>query len=161
MWLAGSKPIAHKPIPDSSMLAPDCTDLTSGDQCKVMRIAGYTGGASILTNTLDVVNGSVSFIGSLPNCSAASCAVDGTPRGMSHDCNGIAFFWNLVKLIVQTVTRPSTSYLPPCLVDPINGFLVSDTTPFYPVGKVLSCPSSALLDDDTVEGLDCSFFYHG
>ena len=63
----------------------------SGDQCKVMRIAGYTGGASILTNTVDVVNGSVSFIGSLPNCSAASCAVDGTPRGMSHDCNGIAF----------------------------------------------------------------------
>ena len=37
-----------------------------------------------------------------------------------------------------------------------NGFLVSDTTPFYPVCKALSCPSSALLDDDTVEGLDCS-----
>ena len=37
-----------------------------------------------------------------------------------------------------------------------NGFLVSDTTPFYPVGKALSCPSRALLDDDTVESLDCS-----
>ena len=54
--------------------------------------------------------------------------------------------------IVQTVTRPSTSHLPPCLVDPM-AFL---STPLYPVGKVLSCPSSALLDDDTVEGLDCS-----
>ena len=37
-----------------------------------------------------------------------------------------------------------------------NGFLVSDTTPLCPVCKVLSCPSSALLDDDIVEGLDCS-----
>ena len=37
-----------------------------------------------------------------------------------------------------------------------NGFLVSDTAPFYLVCKVLSCPSSALLDDGTVEGLDCS-----
>ena len=30
-----------------------------------------------------------------------------------------------------------------------DGFLVRDTTPIYPVGKALSCPSSALLDDDT------------
>ena len=37
-----------------------------------------------------------------------------------------------------------------------DGFLVGDTTPFYPVCKVLSCPSSALLDEDTVEGLECS-----
>ena len=34
-----------------------------------------------------------------------------------------------------------------------NGILVSYTAPFYPVGKALSCPSSALLDDDTMEGL--------
>ena len=76
---------------DSSMLAPDCTDLTSGDQCKVMRAAGYTGVASTLTCTLDVVNGSVFLIGILPNCSAASWAVDGIPSGMSHECDGIAF----------------------------------------------------------------------
>ena len=30
---------------DSSMLAPDCTDLTSGDQCKVMCAEAYTGQA--------------------------------------------------------------------------------------------------------------------
>ena len=36
------------------------------------------------------------------------------------------------------------------------GFLVSDTAPFYPVCKAFSCPSSALLDEDTVEGFDCS-----
>ena len=56
-----------------------------------MRAAGYTGGASTLTCTVDVVNGSVSLIGILPNCSAASCAVDGIPSGMSHDRDGIAF----------------------------------------------------------------------
>ena len=76
---------------DSSMLAPYCPDLTYGDQRKVMRAAGYTGGASALTCTNDVVNGSVSLIGILPNCSAASCAVDGIPSGMSHECDGIAF----------------------------------------------------------------------
>ena len=37
-----------------------------------------------------------------------------------------------------------------------NGFLVSGTTSFYPVCKALSAPSSALLDDDTVEVSDCS-----
>ena len=57
--------------------------------------------------------------------------------------------------IVQTVTRPSTSHLPPCLVDPM-AFLSVTLRHFYPAGKALSCPSSALLDDDTVEGLDCS-----
>ena len=40
---------------DSSMLTPDRTDLTSGDRCKVMRAAGYTGGTSPLICTLDVV----------------------------------------------------------------------------------------------------------
>ena len=47
---------------DSSMLAADYTDLTSGDQCKVMCAAGNTGGASTLTCSLDVVNGSMSLI---------------------------------------------------------------------------------------------------
>ena len=51
---------------DLSMLAQDCTDLTSGDQCNVMCAAGCTGSAITLTCTLDVVNGSVSLIGSLP-----------------------------------------------------------------------------------------------
>ena len=57
--------------------------------------------------------------------------------------------------IVQTVVGPSTSHLPPCLVDSM-GFLVSNTMPFFPVARALSFPSSALLDDDTVEGLDRS-----
>ena len=53
VWLADSVP------------APDCTDFTPGDQCNVVSTAGYTGSASILTRTLDGVNGSVSLIGSL------------------------------------------------------------------------------------------------
>ena len=49
---------------DSSWLAPDCANLTSGDRwCKVMRAAGYTGGASPLACTFDVVNRSVSLVG--------------------------------------------------------------------------------------------------
>ena len=46
---------------DSSMLVPDCPVLTSGDHCKVMRAS-----ASTLTCALDVVNGSVSLIGTIP-----------------------------------------------------------------------------------------------
>ena len=38
----------------------------------------------------------------------------------------------------------------------IQWLLVRDTTPFYPVCKALSCMISALLNDDTVEGSDCS-----
>ena len=49
---------------ESSTLAPDCTDWTSGDQGKVMCAAGCAGSPSILTFTLDVVNSSVSLIGS-------------------------------------------------------------------------------------------------
>ena len=73
---------------------------------------------------------------------------------MSHDCDGIAF-------LESCYATCSDGYAPvdvtsPTLPSGSNGFLDSDTTPFYPVGKALSCPSSALLDDDTVEGLDCS-----
>ena len=128
---------------DSSMLAPDCPDLTSGDRCKVMRATDYTGGASPLTCTLDVVNGSGSLIGILPNCSVSSCAVDGIPSDMSHLCDGIVFLESRYA---------NTSSIWSC---GSNGCLVRDTTPFYPVGKALSCPSTALLDDDTMEGLDC------
>ena len=139
---------------DSSLLAPDCTDLTSSDQCKVVSTAGYTGSASTLICTLDVVNGSVSLIGILPNCPAASCAVDGIPSGMSHDCEGIAF-------LESSCANCSDGYAPVDVTSSTlscgsNGFLVRDTPSFYSVCKVLSCPSSALLDDDTVEGLDCS-----
>ena len=63
---------------DLSTLAPDSTDWTSGDRGKVMRAAGCTGGASPLTCTLDVGYVSVSLVGILPNCSAASCVVDDT-----------------------------------------------------------------------------------
>ena len=99
------------------------TDLR--DQRKVMRAAGYTGGASALTCTIDVVNGSVSLIGILPNCSAASCAVDGVPSGMSHECDGIAFLESChancsdvhdpVNVTSSTLSCGS------------NGFLASDT----------------------------------
>ena len=88
VWQSQSR--LYRPTPDSSMSAPDCTDSTSGDQCNRMCAAGYTGSATTLTCILDVVNGSVSLTGSLPNCSAALCAVDGIPSGMIHECDGIA-----------------------------------------------------------------------
>ena len=136
------------------MSAAHCTDLTSGDQCNRMCAAGYTGSASTLTCNLDVVNCSVSLIGSLPNCSAALCAVVGIPSGMSHECDRIAF-------LESCYVNCSDGYAPVDVTSATlscgsDGFLVSDTTLLYPVCKVLSCPSSALLDDDTVEGLDCS-----
>ena len=138
---------------DSSMLAPDCTHLTSGDQCNVVSTAGYTGSASTLICTLDVVNGSVSLIGG-PNCSATLCAVDGIPSGVSHDCDGIAFwdshYANCSDCYVPVDVTYST------LSCRSNSFLVRDTPSFYSVCESLSCLSSALLDDDTVEGLDCS-----
>ena len=69
---------------DSSKLAADCTHLTS------------TGGASTLTRTLDVVTGSVSLIGGLPNCSAALYAVDGFPNVVSHDRDRIVVLESLL-----------------------------------------------------------------
>ena len=48
--------------------------------------------------------------------------------------------------IGQMVSRSSMSHLPPC----------QRHYAIYPVCKVLSCQSGALLLDDTVEGLDCS-----
>ena len=118
-WQSQSR--LHKPTSDSSMLAPDCTDLTSGDHCNVMCAAGYTDSASTLTCNLDVVNGSVSLIGSLPNCSAALCAGDLLPSGMSHDCDRIAF---LDSCYANCAHRRHIFHLSS------NGFLVSDTTPF-------------------------------
>ena len=88
-------------------------------------------------------------------CLATVCAVDGIPSGMSHDWDAIAF-GNLVMQIVQTVTCTVDVYLcPPCLVDPMS-LLVRDTLSFDSVCKFLFSPSSALIDDATVEELDCS-----
>ena len=125
----------------SSMLAPGCMDLTSGDQCKVMT-AGHTGGASTLT-----------CIGILRHCSQASCAVDGIPSGMRHESDGIAF-------LESCYANCSDGYDPGNVTSPTlscgsNGLHASDTTRISPVGRALSFPGSALLDD-TVEGLDCS-----
>ena len=63
---------------DSSMLAQDCTD--------------YTGSVSTYTCIFEVVNGFVSLMGGLPNCSATLCAVTGVPCGVSHDRDGIDFW---------------------------------------------------------------------
>ena len=139
---------------DSSVLAPDRTEWTSGDQCQVVSTTSHTRSASTLTCTLDVVNGSESLIESLPNCSAALCAMDGIPSGMSHDCDRIAF-------LKSCYAHCSDGYMPVDVTSSTlswgsNGFLVSDTTPFDPVCKALSCPSRALPDDDIVGGLECS-----
>ena len=76
--------------------------------------------------------------------------MDGEPRLRRNDFSG-SLSWQSSRTVtcLFDVTSPTLS----C---GSNGFVVSDTTPFYPVCKVLSCPSSALLDHDTVEGLDCS-----
>ena len=126
--------------PDSSVLATDCTDLTSGDKCNVMRAASSTGSASTGTHNLDVVNGSVSLIGSLLNCSAALCAADGIPSDMSHDCDGIAFLESC-SANCSDGDSPSTSHLPPCLVDPM-AFLSETRRHFIPFVK--SCLARAV-----------------
>ena len=99
-----------------------------------------TESASTLTGTLEVVNGSASLIGSFPKLFVGFVC-----RRRSPKCRPNA----------QTVIRPSTSHSSPWSCGS-NGVLVSDTTPMYSVCTVLSCPSSALLEDDTMEGLDCS-----
>ena len=107
-----------------------------------------------MTCTLDVVKGSVSTIGSLPNCSWVLYAVDGLPSVMSHHCDRIGFlescYANCLDCYAPVDATSSTRSLGS------NGFLVSDPTPLHPVCKTMSCPSSTRLDDDTVEGLDCS-----
>ena len=109
--------------------APDCTDLTSGDQCNVVSTAGYTGRASILTRTLDGVNGSVSLIGGLLICSATGSAVDGIPSGMNHDFFGESRYANCSDGYAPVdVTSPTLS----CAS---NGFLVTDTPSFIPFAK--------------------------
>ena len=71
---------------------------------------------------------------------------------MSHEWDGIAFsesrYANCSDCYVPVDVTYST------LSCGSNSVLVRDTLSFYSVCKVLSCPSSALLDDATVEGLD-------
>ena len=42
-----------------------------------------------------------------------------------------------------------------------NGSLVRNAPSFYSLCKALSAPSSVLLEDDIVEGLDCSYLTLG
>ena len=139
---------------DSSVSGLHCKHLTSGDQCSVVSSAGYTGSASILTCTLGGVNGSVSLIGGLLNCSATGSAVDGIPSGMSHACDGIAFRESCCANCSDCYVPVDVTYS--TLSCGSNSFRIRDTPSFYSVRTVLHGPSSALLNDDTVEGLDCS-----
>ena len=109
--------------------APDGTNWTSDDQCKVMYAADCTSSAGTVTGTLDVVNGSMAVIGSLPNGLAALGVMDGFPGGTG---TGL-FFWSLVMPIVQTSTRPWASYLPHCLGYP--SFLPATLIRFILVAK--------------------------
>ena len=133
---------------DSSTLAPDSTDWTSGDQGKVMCAAGSAGSSSLLTNTLDVGYVSVFLIGSLPNCSAALCTVHSILSGMSKYDDGVTFpeSWH-GKMPDDHVLVDVTSATLSC---GFNHFLASNTTPFYPVCKSLFCPCSAIFDNDTL-----------
>ena len=64
-------------------LLQDGTDVTADEQCNTM-------GAVSCRGALEVA-GSVSLVGSLPNCSAVSSATDGFPSVVSHDRDRIVF----------------------------------------------------------------------
>ena len=80
-------------------------------------------------------------------------AVDGVPSGItSHYCEGVTF-------LESCHGDCSDGYMPvdvtsATLSSGFHGSFASNTTPSYLVCKFLSCPGGALLDDDTVEGLD-------
>ena len=74
----------HVATSDLSVLVPDGMNWTSDDQGEAMYAADYTSSAGTVTGTLDVVNGSMVVIGSLPNGL-------GIPGGTSHDWDGIVF----------------------------------------------------------------------
>ena len=125
--------------------------LTFGDQCNAVSTAGYTGSVGTLTCIFEVVISSVSLLGGLPNCSGTMCAP--ISQAVCATIGAESLFGNLVVDIVRTVTGPSTSPIPSCLVDPI---FLSETRCHFISFAVLYCPSSVLLDDGTLEGLDCS-----
>ena len=105
---------------------------------------GYTGSASTLTCTLDVVNGSVSLIGGLPHCSVTLCVVDCIPNGaatiVTESISGIS----LCQLFRQLRARRRHIFHPVLWIKWLS------------CQRHLSCPRSALFDDNTVEGLDRS-----
>ena len=79
---------------------------------------------------------------SLPNCLAVLSAGDGLGR-------------NRFGILLFPLSRRARR----ChIVLGSNGSLVRNAPSFCSVCKVLSCPSSVLLKDDIVEGLDCSCF---
>ena len=124
-----------------------------------MSATGYMGSASTLTRALEAANGPVSLVGSLPNCSAVLSAADGFPSVVSHDRDDR----DEAVFLESCYYHYSDGYAPvnvtsSTLFGGSDGFLASNTEPFYPVYKALSCSSSAFLDDDTVEGLDCPLF---
>ena len=97
----------------------------------------------------------MSIIGSFPNFLAVLSAVDGFPSVGEPGLGRNRFSWNLFIPVVQTVHAPidvTSSYR---VLGRSNGFFARNAPSFYSVYKVLSCPSRALLEDDTVEGLDC------
>ena len=124
--------------------APDGTNWTSDDQCKVMYAADFTSSAGTVTGTLDVVNGSMA-VGSLPNGLAALGVMDGIPGGTG---TGL-FFWSLVMPIVQTSTRPWASYLPHCL-GYLSAFLSATLIRFILVAK--TCLARAVRSLTTAPG---------
>ena len=81
--------------------------------------------------------------------------MDGVPSGMTHDGDGIAFFESYYANCSADHTRPWMLHLLPGLGHP-TAFLSAALRHFIPFAKVLCCPSSALLDDESVEGLDRS-----
>ena len=136
---------------DSSLWASDRTRLTFGDQCNAASTAGYTGSVSTLTCIFGVVISSVSLMGGLPHCSATTCAVTDIPSG---NRDGIAFWKSCCANCADCYRPVDDTYSP--LSCGSNSFLTRDSVSCYSVCKVLPCPSCVFLDDETMEGLDCS-----
>ena len=105
-------------------LSQDGTDVTSDEQCNTMGAVRYTGGASTLSRALEVV-GSVSLIGSLPNCSVVSSAADGFPSVVSCDRDRIVLLESCHSSCSDgDASVDVTSSVWSC---GSNGFLVGDT----------------------------------
>ena len=73
---------------------------------------------------------------------------------MSHECDGIAFWESYYANCSDFHVYVDVTYS--TLSSGSNDSRVRDTPLFYSVRSVLYGPSSALLDDDTVQGLDLS-----
>ena len=114
------------------------TDVTSDEQRKTRGAVSCTGGASTWTRALEVVNGSVSLIGSLPNCPADMSGADGFPSVVSHDRDRIVFLESCHSSCSDgDASVDVTSSTWPC---GSNGFLIRNTTSFDSVCKVFIWP---------------------